>query len=69
MHVIFKLHNTRDKRDYLKNRQEIKDRERETEGIKRNCKRMKENLNSYNGSQRKAELYFQNAKRKQENHI
>ena len=30
---------------------------------------MKENLNSHNGSQRKAELYFQNAKRKQENHI
>ena len=30
---------------------------------------MKENLNSHNGSQRKVELYFQNAKRKQENHI
>ena len=58
-------------RDYLKNRQEIKkrERERETNGIKRNYKRMKENLNSHNGSQRKAELYFQNAKRKQENCI
>ena len=65
-----KLQNTRDKETILKTGRKLKkERERETNGIKRNYKRMKENLNSHNGSQRKAELYFQNAKRKQENCI
>ena len=65
MHVILKFHKSRDKETILKTGRKFKrERQRETNGIKRNYKIMKENPNSHNVSQRKGKLYFQNAKRK-----